>query len=120
MNKCLNIAMTKCFWCGEENGIAIGEKLVNCKDKWKTKNVFGGYEPCNKCKENFDKGFTIIEAQKTPLVDGQPEIQKGIYPTGYFTVVKMDAAIGAFGKEIANNKKAFMSTKMYEEFGLKD
>lgn len=39
------------------------------------------YDPCDKCKEKWDKGAVIIEASTEPI-DKRPAIQKGVYPTG--------------------------------------
>ena len=91
MDKCLNVALTFCFWCGKETGIAIGNKLTDCKNKWKTKYVFSGYEPCDECKEKMAKGFTIMIAQDKPIFEGQPEMQKGVYPTGDWLVISNEA-----------------------------
>lgn len=118
VDTCLNVAMTFCYWCGKENGIAIGSRFVSCKDKWKTKYVFTGYEPCDECKSNMDKGFTIMEVEEKPLFKNQPEIQKGIYPTGFFVVITNEAKDKLF-KNIDTNK-CFMDEETFISIGLKD
>jgi len=80
--ECMDLSLTKCFWCGEDIGIVIGEKLIDCKDKYRNKSIIVNYEPCDKCKEKMNKGFTVMIAQDKPISKGQPEIQKGIYPSG--------------------------------------
>jgi len=120
MNKCINVAMTQCFWCGEASGIAIGKTLVSCNKKWNNKYIFDGYEPCNKCQEGMNSGFTIMKAKTKPNIDNQPEIQKDVYPTGTLFVIKNEAAIEMFGEEVAKGGKAFMDTETLIEIGLID
>lgn len=115
MSKCLNVAMTNCFWCGEVMGIAIGDKLVDCKNKLKTQYVFGGYEPCDKCKERMAKGFTIMIAQDKPISNGQPEMQKGVYPTGQWLVISNEAKERMFN---VDKDKCFMDRETAIKLGL--
>jgi len=117
-NKCMDVNMTTCFYCGEANGIAIGKKLISCKNKWDTKKIFGGYQPCDKCQEKFDEGFLIIEGQETPMAEGQPEIQKGVYPTGNYWLIKNEAAEKIFTEEITKMNKVFVEKEMAEKLGL--
>ncbi len=117
-NQCINTAMIQCFWCGEASGIAIGQKLVSCDKKWKTNYIFGGYEPCDKCKENREKGFTVVQAQDKPVNEGQPEIQDGIYPTGVWIVVKNESLVELLGQETVDLGMCFMDKEMMEKIGL--
>ena len=122
MNKCVDIAMTQCMWCGEATGIAVGKKLTDCKDKYATKYVFNGYEPCDKCKEQWNKGFVFIEAQNEPMVEGQPEIQDGVYPTGNIWVVANESARKMFNEDVVdkmlNYGKCFIDNAIAKKLGL--
>jgi len=117
-NKCLDVNMTTCFYCGEANGIAIGKKLISCENKWDTKKIFGDYEPCAECQEKFDKGFLIMECQDEPVSKGQPEIQKGVYPTGNYWLMKNEAAKEIFNEEVTKMGKVFIEKEMAEKIGL--
>ena len=117
-DKCMDVNMVACFYCGEASGIAISKKLISCKDKWDTKYIFGGYEPCDKCKEKFDTGFLIIECQETPISEGQPEMQKGVYPTGSHWVVKNEVAAEVFNEDIVKGGKIFVDKEFAERIGL--
>jgi len=119
-NKCLDVNMTTCFYCGEANGIAIGKKLISCENKWDTKKIFGGYEPCTKCQEKFEEGFLIMECQDEPVSEGQPEMQSGVYPTGSHWVVKNEAAAEVFNEDIAKGGKVFVDKEFAERIGLYD
>jgi len=115
-NNCnVGVSMTKCFWCGKETGIGLYEK--DC-DTEEAKYVFGGYEPCDECMAKMVDGFTIIEAEEYPLFSAQPEIQKGVYPTGSLWVIDREAAEKVFGSEIVKKSKAFISKDMAKEIGL--
>ena len=115
-NNCnVGVSMTKCFWCGKETGIGLYEKDCDTED---AKYVFGGYEPCDECKAKMEKGFTVIEVEEHPLVRAQPEIQKGLYPTGMLWVVKQEAAEKTFIPEVMKKELAFISKDMAKEIGL--
>ncbi len=117
-NKCMEVNMTACFYCGESTGVAIGKKLIDCENKRDTKYVFGGYEPCDKCKEQFDAGFLIIECQETPISEGQPQIQGGVYPTGSHWVVTNEAAENLFSIKTLKHRMVFVSKEIAEKVGL--
>ena len=107
MSKHLCPRLIECFWCGEEFGIAIPKKLQDdCGD---TSPIVVDYEPCDKCREKWEDGDVIIEAQDTPLTEGQPPMQEGAYPTGHYWVVK---------KGLIPSHFAFITKEMAEEMGL--
>jgi len=117
-DQCLDIRMDLCFWCGEPKGISIGKKLISCDKKWDNNKIVSDYEPCNKCKEQWDKGFVIIEASNEPNATNQPEIQEGVYPTGRMWVVKNDAAEEAFGKEKIKRGIIYVEPIVAKKIGL--
>lgn len=90
----LNPTMPVCFWCGEETGeIALMGKLGNgSKDVAAPKHMVLSYEPCEKCKANWAKGFTLIEATRVPNTRSEVPMQEGVYPTGRYAVITKDAA----------------------------
>ena len=118
MNKCMNISLVKCFYCQKDSGIAIDEKLIDCKDKWKNTYVFGGYEPCDECIETFSKGFLVVECQENPIAEGQPEIQENVYPTGNHWVIRNDAAKEIFGEDKFHHGKIFVDREFAVKVGL--
>lgn len=90
----LNPAMTVCFWCGKETGVAVLGELP--KDEKAPKHVFGGYDPCPECEEKFNRGILVFEADHTPINPNQPPIgvddkNKPLYPTGNFCVMDKEA-----------------------------
>lgn len=114
MSKCLNVAMTQCFWCGEADAIIIGKNLVDCKDEWNPKYVFAGYEPCDSCKEKMSLGFTVMIASTKPVAENQPEIQKGVYPTGQWIVLDKRAPLA----QSTDGDRCFMDTETAKHTGL--
>ena len=90
-NPCIPI----CFFCREEkNEVALLGKLPG--DIEAPKNVLLDYVPCDKCKEQFKLGVTLIEVTNKPMIENQPEIQQGLYPTGRFATIKEEAAKNCF------------------------
>ena len=102
----LNPTIPVCFWCGKEkNEIALLGRI-----REKTKNSYGSdtvvkesdieaprrmvldYEPCDECKKMWESGVAVFEVTDSPIQQGQPEIQKGFYPTGRFAVITVEGA----------------------------
>jgi len=110
-DKC-GIRMTKCFWCGEADGIMIPKRLSKWDDGYCPPVVIS-YEPCKKCEDVFKTGVLIMEAESSPFNENQPEIQKGVYPSGNHWVVKE----GSLGEHKAGDKM-FVDKKTAEEIGL--
>lgn len=68
----------------DENGRAI-----KGSDEPAPQRIVLDYCPCEKCKSIMDTGITMIGVKPS---DGKHmEIQKGVYPTGAFTVLKPEA-----------------------------
>jgi hypothetical protein len=92
----LNPTIPVCFWCGEDrNEVAILGK-IDKQDSEAPMRMVMDYEPCDKCKEFFDKGIQIIGCETTPIADGQFPImtneELSYYPTGTTIVVPEDWA----------------------------
>ncbi len=112
----LNPALTTCFWCGKDTGIALMGRITGGKrggDIEAPKYVFGGYEPCDECRENMAKGVTLMEASEFPNVEGQPPMQKGVYPTGNYVVMTREAAERLLG---IKDDKVFCDKKLFSTF----
>ena len=110
----VNPALTKCFWCGKDTGVALLGRITGGKrggDLEAPRYVFGGYEPCDECKEKMGMGVLMMEADSEPVSDGQPEMQNGVWPTGRWVVLKKEAA-----ERILNctSDKAFCDRQTFE------
>ena len=101
----LNPMLVKCFWCGEASSIAIPKKMSNKEEGYREQIT---YDPCDKCKEKWDKGAVIIEASTEPINE-RPAIQKGVYPTGTWWVVK---------RELLDDNISFVTKEIAKEMGL--
>ena len=116
-DKCFNTGLIDCFWCGESIGITIDKYAKKCENESPKHTVYD-YEPCDSCKENMAKGFTIMEARSTPLPNGQKESQDGVWPTGRWWVIDRKSE---FAKENANEyNKIFIEIGMSKLIGLED
>lgn len=115
----LNPTIPVCAWCGEpKNEIALMGRMSHKKT---VKTAWGGqstviedgdmkapmycvlnYEPCEHCKEQWDKGVPVIEVTATTPVPYRPAIRKeankDIYPTMRMVVLKIETA-----EELFNN-----------------
>lgn len=116
----VNPSITKCFWCGEDMGVALFGKLKG--DKKAPMYCFGGYEPCEKCKKSFAMGITFIGVSEKPPygINGLPPIVKDgnidMYPTGDIAVVTEECVRHVFVDEsmaenVIEKKAAFLPSK---------
>lgn len=115
----LNPTMPVCFWCGEERGdIALMGHIGDGRkheDIEAPKHMVLDYEPCDKCKKNMALGFTVMEATTTPNSATSVEMQKGVYPTGRFTVIKREAATRIFDGINPDIGKAFLESSVFTQ-----
>lgn len=119
----VNPTIPICFWCGEERGevallghIGDGRKR---EDFEAPMHMVIDFEPCEKCKQNMAKGFTIMEATNRPNSVSSVEMQRGIYPTGRFVVLKMETATRIFNG-ISGTDKAFVDTALFNQLFVDD
>lgn len=115
----VNPTLPVCFWCGEsKNEIAL---LGHIGDGRKHEDFEAprysviNYEPCDKCRAQMAQGFTVMEATTKPNRASSVEIQKGVYPTGRYVVLKNEAAERIFGDLIKGNCKAFLPVEAFSE-----
>jgi hypothetical protein len=116
----VNPSIATCFWCGEAtNSLVLFGRLPNDQEA----GMYCGaldYEPCDKCKENWSQGILLIEAGMSPQSENQPEMQKGVYPTGRYLVLKPEAVNRIFtpdaAAEILKHRKCFMDFETFGQF----
>lgn len=109
----LNPVIATCFFCGEsKNEIALLGKINKEDDE---APMYGAidYEPCDKCKEKWDRGVAVVEVTKTPNVPNQPQIQQGLYPTSRVVVIRPEAL--DFNPPRKNGDRVFMMKSDFEE-----
>lgn len=115
----VNPTIPVCFWCGNERSeIALMGRIGDCRkreDFEAPKHMVIDFEPCEECRKNMALGFTVLEATKVPNDISNMEIQKGIYPTGRFVVIKAEAAHRIFKNLPIDANKAFLSVPLFTE-----
>ena len=105
----VNPTISMCFWCGgQKNELILLGKLKG--DAETPKSCIFSYEPCDKCLEQQKQGITLIGVSSQPIKPGFPEIQKDLYPTGKWAVLKKEAISNIFSEEYA--KPAIEKGKM--------
>ena len=110
----IGIALTKCYFCGEDKEIIMNTRLTeyfaNKVEEYHGKVI--DKEPCNKCKELMKQGVMLISVR-----DNDPE-----YRTGNIAVVKDSAIKDIFNTESANaaikSRCAFVSDEVWKLLGL--
>lgn len=120
----VNPSVGICFWCGEGKEVIL---FGANRGKEAPREVLVNYEPCDKCKNGMSKGITAIEAQETPLQDGQQPIQETpngptLWPTGRWFVLTEEAIIRMvqepMAEQILKKRKMFMDKDTVEMLGL--
>ena len=119
----LNPTIPVCFWCGKDkNEIAllgrIREKTKRGSDIEAPRRMVIDYEPCDECKKMWESGIAVFEAQETPTMPNQPEIQKGIYPTGRLVVMTVEGADRVFPQHApwSKGQKVFVDSTVFSHF----
>lgn len=116
----VNPSIPVCFWCGEPtNVLVLFGRLPNDREAGMHCGPVD-YEPCDKCKGHWEQGVVLIEAGMSPQAENQPEIQKGVYPTGRFLVLKTEAVERIFAPDAAadmlKHRKAYMDFETFGQF----
>tara|TARA_Y100000310_G_C20681689_1_gene816360 strand:- start:135 stop:515 length:381 start_codon:yes stop_codon:yes gene_type:complete len=81
----IEVALTKCFFCGEDSEIVINKTLTSYYAK-KVKEMHSkviNKKPCNKCQGYMKKGIIVISTDKDKTED-----EDNPYRTGGFWVIK--------------------------------
>lgn len=89
----VNPTMPVCFFCGKDTGeIALLGKIGGKgEDIEAPHRMILNYEPCDACKAMMKGNVAVIGVVEHPTQKGQPEIQKGLYPTGSWCLLKAEA-----------------------------
>lgn len=116
----VNPTIPVCFWCGEDkNEVALLGRIGNEKkgeDFEAQMHMVLDYEPCDKCRENMEKGFTIMEATNQPNPSTSIPMQKDVYPTGRYAVLKKEAAMRIFTPQTDLSKgRAFADSTLFTQ-----
>ena len=113
----LNPTIPVCFWCGKQkNEIALMGRMKG--DIEAPKNMVLDYVPCEECQNHMAMGVAILEASDHPNTEGQPPMQKGVYPTSRFVVVTTECADRVFNAYApwSEGKKVFVDSDVFSHF----
>lgn len=113
----LNPTIPVCFWCGKQkNEIALMGRMKD--DIEAPKNMVLDYVPCEECQSHMAMGVAILEASDHPNTEGQPPMQKGVYPTSRFVVVTTECADRVFSTYApwSEGKKVFVDSDVFSHF----
>lgn len=113
----LNPTIPVCFWCGKQkNEIALMGRMTD--DIEAPKNMVLDYVPCEECQNHMAMGVAILEASDHPNTEGQPPMQKGVYPTSRFVVVTTECADRVFDQYAPwqAGKKVFVDSAVFSHF----
>ena len=117
----LNPTIPVCFWCGKQkNEIALMGRMTD--DIEAPKNMVLDYVPCEECQRHMAMGVAVLEASDHPNTEGQPPMQKGVYPTSRFVVVTTECADRVFNAYApwSEGKKVFVDSDVFSHFLLDD
>lgn len=113
----VNPTIPVCFWCGKQkNEIALMGRMTD--DIEAPKNMVLDYVPCEECQSHMAMGVAILEASDHPNTEGQPPMQKGVYPTSRFVVVTTECADRVFNAYApwSEGKKVFVDSDVFSHF----
>ena len=113
----LNPTIPVCFWCGKQkNEIALMGRMTD--DIEAPKNMVLDYVPCEECQSHMAMGVAVLEASDHPNTEGQPPMQKGVYPTSRFVVVTTECADRVFNAYApwSEGKKVFVDSDVFSHF----
>lgn len=101
----VNPSLLKCFWCGQDKGVALLGKLKG--DAEAPREMCLDYDFCDNCVERIGEGIALLEVSTEPVTEGQPAISKHgpaqLYPTGSWVAVTEEAIRRMFTEEQADN-----------------
>lgn len=69
-------------------GVALLGKLPG--DKEAPHDIILNYDPCDKCKSQWNQGVTVLEVTKTCPSEGEPPFQDNLWVTGRYVVFDED------------------------------
>ena len=102
----VNPSILKCFWCGEDIGVALLGALPN--DAKAPHQIVCDYTPCDACIELMSQGITVME------------VSNGTYTGAYVVITEesLDSYIAdvTLVQNIKNSKKALMPSDLFRQF----
>ena len=113
----VNPTIPVCFWCGKQkNEIALMGHMEG--DIEAPKNMVLDYVPCEECQNHMAMGVAVLEASDHPNTEGQPPMQKGVYPTSRFVVVTTECADRVFSAYApwSEGNKVFVDSDVFSHF----
>ena len=113
----VNPTIPVCFWCGKQkNEIALMGRMTD--DIEAPKNMVLDYVPCEECQNHMAMGVAVLEASDHPNTEGQPPMQKGVYPTSRFVVITTECADRVFNAYApwSEGKKVFVDSDVFSHF----
>ena len=123
MENTVGVALTKCFFCGEDNEIILNTRLSSRMAK-KVEAMHGkvlNKRPCSKCEKLMQQGIMFISVR-----DGETdkETNNNPYRTGKICVIKDEAVqrMGITPKELLNDilkkRMCFIEDTVWKNLGL--
>lgn len=115
----LNPTIPVCAWCGEsKNEIALLGKIKGT-DAEAPMHCILDYEPCEHCKEQWNRGVTVLEATTRRPVPYRPpmQVQKDgteIYPTMRMVVINPSSAEQIFNGSFVAGQLLFLEDEAFE------
>ena len=112
----VNATIPSCFWCGnlKKEVALLGKYGGRGQDLEAPMGILLDYEPCDECLENRKLGVTLMEVTTSENFDNQPEIQKGIYPTGKWCIIRKQAAERMFSGYLNGKDALFVEKEIYQ------
>lgn len=118
----IGVALTKCFFCGEDDRILLNQ-ILSPKRAKAIEEMHGkviDYEPCNQCAEYMKQGIILIAVDEEKTDD-----PKHPYRTGAFWVVTEDSipkliSNKEFCSEVLDRRMAFIPEQIARQSGLYD
>jgi len=106
------VALTKCYFCGEDNTILVQSRNINVRDR-RIESMHGmvvDMTPCSKCSDYMKQGVILITIDNAKSKPGWNKPEPGNdrfipnpYRTGGFAVIKDEAVKRIFTpKEMAD------------------
>ena len=117
----LNPTIPVCFFCGKQkNMIALLGRVGGKKDlEVPMTGVVLDYEPCDCCKESWDKGVALLGVTTTQPEDNRPPMkaQGGVkvYPTGDVVVVREEFAQECFNLDVTTGSVVFVEDEVIHQ-----
>lgn len=117
--KNFEVAIIKCWFCGEDKGVIMNTRLTE-KCAKEIRNAHGkavDLEPCDDCKELMKQGVILFEIVKVP--DNPKELPER---TGRMAVVK-DSAFNDFpdkdfARQVLKRRYGFIQRELWDNMGL--